>query len=60
MKKSKNTESDLGDTSTLEKQPEENMENDDDIYKDLATVEALNVVTSNNFCNPSTEIDKSK
>ncbi|GJU28435.1 hypothetical protein Tco_1167056 [Tanacetum coccineum] len=33
---------------------------DDDIYKDLATVEALNVVTSNNFCNPSTEIDKSK
>ncbi|GJV32541.1 hypothetical protein Tco_1579553, partial [Tanacetum coccineum] len=26
MKKSKNTESDLGDTSTPEKQPEENME----------------------------------
>ncbi|GKC59840.1 hypothetical protein Tco_1087438 [Tanacetum coccineum] len=60
MKKSKNTESDLGDTSTPEKQPKENMEDDDDIYKDLATVEALNVVTSNNFCNPSTEIDKSK
>ncbi|GJR43686.1 200 kDa antigen p200 [Tanacetum coccineum] len=82
MKKSKNTESDLGDTSMPEKQPEENMEDvrdalyflfymnnnillfekniDGDIYKDLATVEALNVVTSNNFCNLSTEIDKSK
>ncbi|GJW65373.1 hypothetical protein Tco_0117257 [Tanacetum coccineum] len=60
MKQSKNTKSNLGDTSTPEKQPKENMEDDDDIYKDLATVEALNVVTSNNFCNPSTEIDKSK
>ncbi|GJV48651.1 hypothetical protein Tco_1438863 [Tanacetum coccineum] len=31
-----------------------------DIYKDLGVIEALSVVTLNNFCNPSTEIDKNK
>ncbi|GJR55514.1 hypothetical protein Tco_1406035 [Tanacetum coccineum] len=59
MVQSKHTKSDSREI-TKEKQPEQTIEKDDDIYKDLATLEALSVVTLNNFCNPSTEIDKSK
>nr|GEX36820.1 200 kDa antigen p200 [Tanacetum cinerariifolium]GEX36821.1 200 kDa antigen p200 [Tanacetum cinerariifolium] len=46
MVKSKHTESDSGEI-TKEIQPEQTIENDDDIYNDLATVEALSDLNTN-------------
>ncbi|GJW76240.1 hypothetical protein Tco_0137922 [Tanacetum coccineum] len=60
MQKSKNKESDYGDTKMPEKQSEKNIEDDDDIYKDQGVLNAFSVVEKNSFVNPYPEIGKTK